>query len=138
MPPTESKVRNGKLTLDGVDFSCQPTNVRIVPGHDESGDDLEVLCGDALGKDITRSNTLAMTAIQDFTDAAGLVRFSWANDVTWVPFSWQPTADVAQVWTGEVEVRALEVGGEVNRRLTNDAEWKARAIVAPDYVPAGP
>lgn len=122
MPVTESKIKSGTLTVGGVAFSCQPTNVRVTPSHDESGDPLEVLCGDVLSPDTTRSDTLSITAVQDFTDAAGFQRFSWDNDGDAVPFVWD-TGSGGPTFTGTVKVRALEVGGDVNKRLTVDAEW---------------
>lgn len=130
MPPVESKIKDGQLLLgpdgiDQLDVSCQPTNVRIVPGYDEEGDRLEVLCGDVLEPDTTRTDTLAFTAVQDFTDPDGLVAYSWAHELERVPFIWRPRGVGSIEYTGTVEVRALEVGGDVNKRLTNEAEWKA-------------
>lgn len=127
---TESKLKSGVLTFDPdgagagtpLDFSCQPTNVRITPNHDEDGDPLETLCGDTLGADETRTDTLSITAVQDFTDAAGFQRFSWENDGTVMPFTWTPNAD-GPTFSGQVKVRAVEVGGDVNKRLTVDIEW---------------
>jgi hypothetical protein len=123
---TESKLKSGTLTFTvggtPVDFSCQPTNVRISPKHDEDGDPVETLCGDVLGAEETRTDSLLITAIQDFDDPDGFQSFSWENDRTSVPFSWRPNA-TSPTYTGTVKVRALEVGGDVNKRLTVDAEW---------------
>lgn len=124
MPVTESKIKEGTLTLDGVDHSCQPTSVKITPGYEEEGDALETLCGDLLSPDTTRSDTLAITAVQDFTDVAGLVNFSWLNDLEHVPFVWAPRGAEGPTYSGTVEVRALEVGGDVGKRLSTEAEWK--------------
>ena len=134
MPITESKLKSGVLTLDGTDFSCQPTNVRVTPSHSEDGDAVETLCGDELGADLNRSDVLAMTSIQDFTDTAGLQKFSWDNDGTTVPFSWQPQGASGPTFAGNVSVRALEVGGDVNKRLTVDVEWPC--VGTPTWTPA--
>lgn len=131
---TESKLKDGKLTLgEGLallDASCQPTNIRIVPGYEEDGDRVEVLCGDVLEPDTTRTNTLAINAIQDFTDPDGLVHYSWDHDLEKVPFVWYPRGEAEPGYGGTVEVRALEVGGDVNKRLTTETEWKIVGDVA--------
>ena len=54
-----------------------------------------------------------------------------------VPFSWQPNA-TSGTWTGEVTVQALEIGGDVNARITTDFSFPLTA--APVYtapVPMG-
>jgi len=126
----ESRVKNGVLTFDvdgegtgaPVSFACQATNVRISPSHDEDGDPIETLCGDVIGADETRTDTLAITAIQDFDDPAGFQEWSWDHDREAVTFTWQPNPE-ARTYSGTVKVRALEVGGDVNKRLTVDVEW---------------
>lgn len=123
----ESKLKSGTLTFTvgggtPLAFTCQATNVRISPKHDEDGDTLETLCGDVLGAEETRTDSLLITAVQDFDDPAGFQSFSWDNDRTPAEFSWKPNA-TGPTYTGTVKVRALEVGGDVNKRLTVDAEW---------------
>jgi hypothetical protein len=125
---TESKVKNGTLTLGGTagvggtEFACQATNVRLTPSHDESGDEVETLCGDTLPPDVKTTWSLAGTSIQDFDDPAGFIKFSIDNNLTDTEFSWQPNAGDTTV-AGTVQVRALEVGGDVNTRITTDFEW---------------
>lgn len=131
MTIVESKLKTGILELGpdpGTDFACQASNVRIVPKHDESGDPLETLCGDSLGADTIRSDTLNITAVQDFTDPDGFVLWTWENDLVAVAFSWTPSA-TSPTFTGTVQVRALEIGGDVNKRLTTDAEWSIQGAV---------
>jgi hypothetical protein len=120
---TESKVNNGSLTLGGTEFATQASNVRITPTYDEDGDALPMLDGGELTADVIRGNTLAITAVQDFTDAAGFVNYTWLNDLELVPFVWKPTGPTGPTYSGNVEVRAVEVGGDVKKRLTSDAEW---------------
>ena len=134
MAVTDSRVRKGILTLDGQAFSCQPTSVSINPGQTTGNtDELEVLCGDKI-TDATSGEvtaTLDFTAIQDFTDAAGLIAFSWTHNGQTVDFEWQPTGDATDKWTGKVVVQALQVGGEVGARLTNDASWSITELHLP-------
>jgi hypothetical protein len=129
-------VRQGVLTIDGDDFSCQPTSVAIAPDNTAggTGTDLEVLCGEKLtdaGDAASFAANLVITAIQDFTNAAGLVSTSWKKNATTVPFEWQPTAAAADKWTGKVTIAALEVGGEVGARLTTPATWGITELFLP-------
>ncbi len=126
---TESKIKSGTLTLGGVDFAAQATNVKVTPTHDEDGDPVETLSGDQLTPDVTRGNTLALTAIQDFDDVAGFVNYTWANDLETVAFVWRPKGVTGPSYAGNVEVRAVEVGGDVNKRITTEAEWTCEGAV---------
>lgn len=128
MAVTESKLKTGKLllgTAPGVDYACQPTNVRVVPEFNEEGDTVETLCGDALTASTTTTWGLQGTAIQDWDAPAGrpsLVQYSWLHNGETVPFTWNPNQGATAI-TGNVTVRALEVGGDVNSRITSDFDW---------------
>ena len=134
MPIQEDKLKNGTLTLDGVEFAAQASTVEVEPTHDEDGDPLETLDGSQLAPDVTRGNTLKITAVQDFTDVAGFVAFTWDNDLATVPFVWKPNV-AGPTYSGNVEVRAVKVGGEVNKRITTEAEWTCEGPVVPTYAP---
>ena len=126
MAVTDSRVKKGSLIIDGRAFSCQPTNVNIAVDHTASTEDpVEVLCGDTVVDAGSSSKTanLAITAIQDFTNPAGLIGFSWLNDGLEKDFSWCSTEDPDDTWQGRVTVQALTVGGDVAARLTTDATW---------------
>lgn len=123
MPTTESKLDTGTLTIGGTQFAAQASAVKIVPARDTSGDSLPLLDGGELPADSVRSYTLQITAVQDFTDPAGFQRYSWTADGTAVAFTWTPNGHANDTFTGTVQVQALEVGGEVKKRLTVDAEW---------------
>lgn len=125
---TESKLKNGLLTLGGTggtggtEFGCQPTNVRITPSHDESGDEVETLCGDTLSPDVKTTWSLAGTSIQDFDNPDGLIAYSVEHNLEDVEFVWQANEGEFKV-AGTLQVRALEIGGDVNTRITSDFEW---------------
>lgn len=127
----EDKLKNGTLTLGSFDFATQAQNVSIAPAHKEDGDPLETLSGDQLTPDTVRSNMLKITAIQDFSDPAGFVAYSWDNDLDTVAFVWKPQGATGPTYSGNVQVRAVEVGGEVNKRLTTEAEWPCEGPVLP-------
>lgn len=127
MPVVESKLKTGSLKLGlapGTEFGCQETNVRITPEHNEAGDPTETLCGDVLTASTTVTWTLNGTAIQDWDAPGGvsIVQYSWAHDGETVPFEWKPNAG-ATLFTGNVTIRALELGGDVNTRITTDFSW---------------
>ncbi|WP_380166592.1 hypothetical protein [Jannaschia sp. R86511] len=127
MPITQSKLKNGSLTFavgaeEPAEFNTQATNVRITPGYDEEGDAVTVLSGDSLTPDTVRTNELTIGAIQDFTDPAGFVAYMWANDLAEAAFVWETdtAANDGVRFTGLVQLRAPEVGGDVNARLTTE------------------
>lgn len=127
MAVVESKLKTGTLTLGtapGVEYACQQTNVRVTPTHNEDGDTVETLCGDVLSPSTTTVWALNGTAIQDWDAPGGLgfIQYSWENNGDTVPFEWQPNANATTI-SGEVTVRALEMGGDVNTRITSDFEW---------------
>jgi hypothetical protein len=122
---TESRQRNGTLTIDALPRAMQMTNVLLEPKTDEDGDPIEVLSGDALAADEKTTWTLKFTSIQDWTDAAGVVNWALTNAGDTVPFVWSPAGAGTGMpsYAGNVKVRALPIGGDVNKRLTSDAEW---------------
>jgi hypothetical protein len=140
MAVNESKLKTGTLTIGGTgsppiggsEFACQATNVRLAPTHNDTGDEVETLCGDKLGADTDTSWALQGTSIQDFDDPDGFVMFAFDSNLQTVPFSWQPSA-TSPTFTGTCNVRAVEIGGDVNVRLSTDFEWPV--IDGPDVTP---
>lgn len=138
----ESKLKSGVLTLGGTDtggvitggqeFACQATNVRLSPSFNDSGDELETLCGDKLAPDTKTTWSLQGTSVQDFDNPDGLIKFAFDNNLMNVPFSWQPNAGDMK-WTGTVQMRALETGGDVNSRLTTDFDWPVQGDPVPTW-----
>jgi len=127
---TESKLKEGKLTLGGTgtppvggtEFACQATNVRVVPTFNDVGDEVETLCGDKLSPDTKATWNLQGTSIQDFDGVDSFVQYTWEHNLEKVPFSWQPNAS-AVVVSGTAQIRAVEMGGDVNTRITSDFDW---------------
>lgn len=141
MTVKQSKVQKGKLSLTppgggtAVNFECQASNISIQPDSKTSGNALEVLCGDQLGESKVRIWWLAGTAVQDFDDAEGFIRFSITNDLTDCAFSWTPNA-TADVISGTVQVEACELGGDVAARLTSTFKWSVTS--GPVFTPQTP
>src|SRR4051812_10755666 len=127
MTITESRLKTGVLTFGAtptpVDFSCQPTNVRLTPSYEDDGDDTETLCGDTIPAGKKETWVLAGTSIQDLDDPDGFISYCFTNRMKTVPFSWEPNTTGAPTYSGDVVIVALEIGGDVNTRLTTDFEF---------------
>lgn len=137
MPIREDRLKDGTLTLDiggtPVSFATQATNIKLTPESDEDGDQLEVLSGDTIEPDRVTSWVLGITAVQDFGDPAGFVAFALTNDGELATYTWAPQGVSGVSFTGSVTVQAVEIGGEVNKRLTTDAEWPCTGKPTPTY-----
>lgn len=136
MPPiTDSRLKTGTLTLDGDQFETQATAVALVPSTDEEGDAVETLSGDTIEPDDVTTWELQITAIQDFTDAAGFLEFCRANAGDVVSFNWKPTSATVPTWSGTCKIRPVIIGGDVNARNTSDAVFPVVTGPTPDYTP---
>lgn len=128
---TISKLKTGTLTIDSVPFATQATNVRLIPPEQPTGDDAaEVLSGETLPAEDAGGGsgwTMAITAVQDFEDPVGFVNMTWTDEGQAVPFTWAPMGAAGPSYAGTVTVWPVEVGGDVNRRLTSDAVWRLAA-----------
>lgn len=132
---TVSKQKDGVFTVGGEPFACQQRNVRIVPPEPSDDAIEEVLDGTPLeSEDAAKPWKLAFTSVQDFTNAAGIQKYSWDNEGDVVAFSWQPRGVTGPAFAGTVRVSPLEVGGEMNKRLDVEAEWILAA--KPTWTPA--
>ncbi len=129
----DSRLKNGTLTLDAISFASQAQNVTLKPKTDEAGDPLETLSGDTITAEDETTWSLSIEAVQDFDDTAGFVMFALNNANELVPYSWKPSPD-SPTFTGTVRVRPVEIGGDVNKRLTTGAEWPctAKPTAVPD------
>lgn len=133
MPIVESRLRLGTLTIDGSPYATQATNVTLTPSTAEEGEALEVLSGDLILPDEVTTWSLSIAAIQDFDDETGFVAFTWESAGEVVPFVWAPSGASGTSYAGNVKVRAVEVGGDVNKRLTTSADWPLVGAPTPTY-----
>lgn len=136
MPIVTSKQKNGTLTFgtapDLIDVSCQPTAVKITTEKNvEEG--AETLCGEVEPDTVTYDSTLEFTAIQDWSDDAGLIAWSHLHAGEVHPFTWAPAGAGGPAYTGDVQVDPLDIGGDVAARLTSDAQWSIVGAVTPTY-----
>lgn len=136
MPITESKLKQGVLTLGGAAFECQAVNVKLTPTHNTTSaadDVVETLCGDTTTPDgdetITTTWTLNIEAIQDFTVPDGFVRHTITHNQEIQPFTWKPNTG-GPTFTGQVRILATEIGGEINKRITTSAAFPVIGAVS--------
>lgn len=129
---TESRVRKGTLTFGGegggipatgTAFACQAQSIKVTPSFDDDGDAVETLCGDTIPQGKKEKWTINGTSIQDFDDPEGFLTYCYTNSLVTVAFEWAPNIEGAPTWAGEVVIRSLEEGGDVNTRLTTDWEF---------------
>lgn len=132
----DHRLKTGLLTIDATEFATQATNVNLDPSTSADGDTLEVLSGDTIEPDEETDWTLNITAVQDFSDAAGFVAFALSRAGDVVAFTWRP-GDVADSvsYAGTVKVRPVPIGGDVNSRLTTSAAWPMIGAPTPTYIP---
>lgn len=139
MPIIDSRLKTGLLTVDGVQYATQVTNVTLSPDSKEDGDSLETLSGDTVLPAEKTSWTLKVEAVQDFDDAAGFVNSAMTKAGDDVAFTWRPgPAVTSPSYTGTVKVRAVDIGGDVGSRLTTSAEWPIQGTPVVAYPPVGP
>ncbi len=135
MPITDSRNKNGVLTLDDNPFEVQATSVALTPSTDEEGDAVETLARDTLTADDVTTWTLDITAIQDFADPEGFVEFCRATAGQIVDYSWKPTSATVPVYSGTVKIRPAVIGGAVNERLTSEVSFPCQEEPTVDNTP---
>ncbi len=120
---TVSKLGEGTLTLGPSpnDFSWQVTNCRLEPSHEEA-DQRGTLAKPKRAKDITTTWVLAGTAIQDFElDAPeGFQEYCRVNNGIEVPYTFTPNTAAGKTYTGNVQIRAIPIGGDIDEEVTAD------------------
>jgi hypothetical protein len=138
--PTDSRLGPGTLTLGGVEFGVQISNVTLEPAQD-SEDGTPTLGNPDPLPEVTESWVLSGEAIQDFEDPAGFVNYCMDNALTVVPFVWEPNTDAETQYTGDVLVTSIPVGGDVSAQNTSSFEFAVEgtpARVDPAAAPEAP
>jgi hypothetical protein len=65
---------------------------------------------------------LAIDAIQDFEDPAGLVNYLMDNALSEVTFTWVPITEDGTSYAGTVQLVPMEVGGDVAVQVVTTVE----------------
>jgi hypothetical protein len=120
---TVSKLGVGVLSLGATpqDFSWQVTNCRLEPSHEEA-DQRGTLAKPKRAAEITTSWVLAGTVIQDWEvdGPEGFADYCQDNNGVEVPYVFTPNTDAGKTYTGNVQIRAVIIGGDVDVELTAD------------------
>lgn len=104
-------------------FASQVTKCALVPKHDEE-DDIPVLSGEVVAGDLTTSWTLEGELLQDFGTAKSLSEWTMTNNGKTFPFTFTPKKTGSKKVTGNVQVRATQIGGDVKKRNRADFTFK--------------
>jgi hypothetical protein len=98
------------------------SNVRLVPDRSEE-DGTPTLCDPKPAPLIETTWSLQGSAVQDWESDEGFVEFCRTNDGTTVTFEWVPSTSKQVTYSGSVQVRAVEFGGDVGKQNTTDFEF---------------
>ena len=121
MPLVDSRLGPGTLKFNTTqDVSFQASNVRLTPSVDES-DGLATLAEPNPAPEASITWALEGTAIQDFESATGFVNWAMDNALDEVGFEFIPLTAVAGLkYSGTVQVRPVEIGGDMGVQVTTD------------------
>jgi hypothetical protein len=101
---------------------CQMANVKLVPDRSET-DGTPTLCEPKPAPLIETTWSLDGSAVQDWENDSGFVEFCRLNDGQTVSFEWVPNSGKGVTYSGNVQVRAVEFGGDVAKQNTTDFKF---------------
>jgi len=104
------------------EFGTHVTRIELAPSWNEE-DPVPVLSGDQYLDEGTFEGTISGEFLQEYT-LDGLVNWTWTNTGKVVPFTFTPRGDAELTYSGECQVRAVTVGGDVKTANTAEFEWK--------------
>ena len=127
MPVTDTRVGPGTITFGAapLDFSCQVSSAALVPDNAED-DVTATLCDPNPVAPVTTSWMLSGSAIQDFEDPDGFQSYCFNNGNATVDFEYIPNTDAGTVFTGEVLIVPIQIGGEVATQNAVDFEFQVK------------
>lgn len=108
-------------TGSGQEFGAQVTECAVEPSYSD-GDKVYVLSGDTDEEEAEWEGTLTGAFFQDY-DMESLLAWTWENDGAVLPFVFVPRSDSGLEVSGNVKVRPVTIGGEVNTENTSEFEW---------------
>ena len=124
MAITDSRLGPGTMTVGATpnEFTCQVTNARLTPTVTE-GEVLATLCDINPVPTIETDWSFDGTVIQDWELPDGFVEYARTNTGTTQPVEFTPSTAIGVVYGFDVQVRPMEIGGDVNKQLTSDFTW---------------
>lgn len=109
---------SGSLT----NFESQVTSCRLVPSVDND-DPINVLSGEQVAGDRTESFTLEGSILQDFGDVESTTEWLFTHRGETHPFKFIPATAKGKQVTGNLQVEAVEIGGDARSKPTSDFEF---------------
>lgn len=125
MTVVDSRLGPGTLSLGTMTGAgCQMSNVKLVPTREET-EGTPTLCEPKPAPLIETTWSLQGSAVQDWENSAGFVEFCRNNDGQTVSFTWVPNTSLTPevAFSGSVQVRAVEFGGDIGKQNTTDFEF---------------
>jgi len=126
MPFTDTRLGPGTLKLgpsaSGQEYGFQVSALTLTPAFSTTDGTPTLAVPDPPPESKT-DYTLDGSAINDFTDPAGLQRFCFDNDGAEMEFEWIPVTTAGTTLTGSVQLAAFPMGGKVGEQLVTDFSW---------------
>ena len=125
MPLVDSRLGPGTLTVGapGTDYSFQVSALRLLTPSVNSTDGTPTLAVPEPPPLTETTYSLDGSAINDFTDSAGLTRYCYDNDGIEAEFVWVPLTADGTSCAGSVIVRAFPIGGNPGEQIKTDFSW---------------
>lgn len=121
----KQKLGPGTLTVgetaSGKEFGAGVTKCTIEPSYSD-GEKVVVLSGDRDETDGDFEGKLTGEFFQEYTTES-LMAWTWKNDGKTLPFTFIPSKDSGLTVKGEVKVRPVNIGGDVDKENTAEFEW---------------
>ena len=118
MPVVIDRLGPGTLTFGSspADFSLQVSRCVLTPDVDE--DDVTPTLGEPEPvAAVTTTWTLEGDAISDWAETNGFVNYCFDNAGTEQAFEFVPNTGKSVKWSGTVQIRAMEIGGDVATQI---------------------
>lgn len=119
--------------LDGAEFQVQISNWNLENNSADPETTYTYAPDGEFNEDVDPDYSLTLTFFADWR-SAGISHYLWSNDGATVEFTLDHHPDIPAEhvqWTGEVKIKAPNVGGEV--RTTEVTETTLKCIGKPDY-----
>lgn len=114
MPVTDSRLGPGTLVFDTThDFSVQVSSCSLTPSTNET-DGTATLAEPDPAKEVTFEWALTGDTISDWSSATGFVNWAMDNAGDEVTFAFEPSTAAGVEYSGTVQVRPIQIGGDVN------------------------
>ena len=110
---------SGSLT----NFESQVTSCKLVPNVDND-DPINVLSGEQVAGDRTESFTLEGSILQDFGDTESTTEWLFEHRGETHPFKFVPSTSKGRQITGNLQVEAIDIGGDARTKAQSDFEMQ--------------